>query len=390
MFAGLIAEIYAALAYGAVFAFQTGAFLFVAVVAAVIFFQGRLLYMPTAHCDSSELRGNEHNPPGHRSPQEYALPYDDVRVTTADGVGIHGWLIRHDNGNDDDNGRGVPTVLFFHGNAGNIGFRIDNARALHAVCQCNVLLVDYRAFGDSDAAAVTQEGLEADATAALAYLQAHTSVDNRLIFVFGRSLGGAVAVQLAAQQPMALAAVVIENTFVSTAAMAALIYDRGVGMLYDGAARRVHGIGDDSDDEDADDDDGGGGGDDSDDDESLNDANMATPDLKRRMGGGYVVLSVLLPFVCLICLFFISRTRFFVYLISLSAVHFRRAVPVLRQRELQLLRRGGIARRHARTNAASPPSPSPTPSTTRFRPVCGPSCTSLSRRRGRRCRRWRR
>ncbi len=137
----------------------------------------------------------------------------------------------------------------------------------------------------------SQEGLQADAAAALQYilsLRGDAAVDPRLIFAFGRSLGGAVAVQLANAQPGALAAVILENTFSSTVEMAMVIYGRAVAAVYDGAARRTFCDGD------GDDNGGGGGGggdddddgDDEDDDETQPGGDVATPDLKRRMGGG--------------------------------------------------------------------------------------------------------
>ncbi len=139
----MLSDIYASLAYGAVFALQTTIYLIVALVAALIWFQGKLLYMPTAHTKEAGKRGNAFNPLGYRSPAEYNLPYEEMRCVTADGVPLHGWLIRHvperDGSTKKHSARGIPTILFFHGNAGNIGFRLDNALPLVNICQCNVV-----------------------------------------------------------------------------------------------------------------------------------------------------------------------------------------------------------------------------------------------------------
>jgi pimeloyl-ACP methyl ester carboxylesterase len=86
----------------------------------------------------------------------------------------------------------------------------------------NVLLVEYRGFGDSDDAAVNESGLKLDAEAALKFIRTHPRVDPHQIFLFGRSLGGSVAFHLAAhaeQHNIPLAGVMVENTFLSISAM---------------------------------------------------------------------------------------------------------------------------------------------------------------------------
>jgi len=116
---------------------------------------------------------------------------------------------------------GRVLVLYFHGNAGNIGNRLIMYNQLWEQCQVNVLAVDYRGYGDSEEATPTERGLNADADAALAWLLKRPDVQSGSIFVLGRSLGGAVSIALAARVAKARPAlfrfrgVVVENTFTS-------------------------------------------------------------------------------------------------------------------------------------------------------------------------------
>ena len=86
----------------------------------------------------------------------------------------------------------------------------------------HVLLVEYRGYGDSDDAQVNEAGLKLDAEAALQFIRTHPKVDPNQIFIFGRSLGGSVAFHVAhyaEQKGIPLAGVMVENTFLSIAAM---------------------------------------------------------------------------------------------------------------------------------------------------------------------------
>ena len=84
-------------------------------------------------------------------------------------------------------------MIFFHGNAGNIGMRLPNIELIIKKCNSNVLILAYRGFGDSEGTP-SEEGLKLDAEATLEFAQNHKDIDNDRIFVFGRSLGGAVAI----------------------------------------------------------------------------------------------------------------------------------------------------------------------------------------------------
>ena len=94
--------------------------------------------------------------------------------------------------------RSARALLFLHGNAGNASHRLPNAQLLNAM-ELNVLVLDYRGYGLSDGTA-TPEGVEIDARAGLAHLLDERGFAMERVFVFGRSLGGAVAIDLAQWQ----------------------------------------------------------------------------------------------------------------------------------------------------------------------------------------------
>ena len=117
--------------------------------------------------------------------------YDDITLVCMDGTKISAWFIRQ----PDQERR--PTLIFLHGNAGHMADRLDNARGLFVSLLCNVLMVEYRGYGTSEGEP-SEDGLRLDAQAALDYLHSRRDVDHTNVFVFGRSLGGAVCMPLLA------------------------------------------------------------------------------------------------------------------------------------------------------------------------------------------------
>lgn len=108
------------------------------------------------------------------------------------------------------------TILMFHGNAGNIGHRVPIARALIESIGCNVFMLEYRGYGLSTGSA-DETGLMIDAQTGYDYLRKRAETRDHDIVIFGQSLGGAVAVRLAAknQADNKLIGLVLENTFLS-------------------------------------------------------------------------------------------------------------------------------------------------------------------------------
>lgn len=171
---------------------------YLAVVGLAYAFQDQLLYFP-----SSQLL---------TTPDRYGLAYDTVHVDTEDGERLHGWWVP---AND---ARG--TLLFFHGNAGNISGRLENVQQFHQL-DLNVLIVDYRGYGESTGSP-SEEGLYRDAEAMWQHLVAERGIDPNRIVVFGRSLGGGPATWLATQHDAG--ALIVESAFTSVPDMAAHHY----------------------------------------------------------------------------------------------------------------------------------------------------------------------
>ena len=142
------------------------------------------------------------------TPAMFDLPFDNLfipsrsvsslhRVTLIilifrDGTQLHLFLIKQPG----EKSRKVPTLLYLHGNAGNIGHRLINVQGLYTSIGCNVALLEYRGYGRSEGSP-SEEGLCMDAQAALDFLLSRDDIATDKIIVFGRSLGGAVAIDLA-------------------------------------------------------------------------------------------------------------------------------------------------------------------------------------------------
>jgi fermentation-respiration switch protein FrsA (DUF1100 family) len=141
-------------------------------------------------------------------PADFDLPFDDVSFTAEDGVRLHGWFVPGD---------GDVTWLWFHGNAGNISYRLENLRLLHDELGVNVFLFDYRGYGRSEGTP-SEEGTYRDGEAALAYVLSRPDVDSQRIVYFGRSLGAGVAVELAIRRPPC--ALILESPVPSVADLA--------------------------------------------------------------------------------------------------------------------------------------------------------------------------
>lgn len=149
------------------------------------------------------------------TPAYFKLSYDEVQLKTVDGETVAGWFVPCNT-----NTRAVPTVLFCHGNAGNITHRLD-AMINFRNQGWNVLLFDYRGYGDSSGTP-SEEGTYRDARAAWDYLVNDKGIAPERIVLYGESLGGAVATWLATQvKPGAL---VLDSTFSSAADMGAVMF----------------------------------------------------------------------------------------------------------------------------------------------------------------------
>ncbi|ELT92541.1 hypothetical protein CAPTEDRAFT_92523 [Capitella teleta] len=144
------------------------------------------------------------------SPATYGLLHENIFAQTKDGVSINMILIKQPSPL-----MGLAhTIVIFHGNAGNIGHRLPNCYALQTYLRANVVLVEYRGFGKSGGKP-SEQGLYLDAACAMDYLLKRSDINPKKLVLFGRSLGGAVAIQAASRYAANVHALIVENTFTS-------------------------------------------------------------------------------------------------------------------------------------------------------------------------------
>ena len=149
-----------------------------------------------------------------RTPADLHLVFEDVYILTADGVRLNAWFIKADKDYPT-----ASTVLYLHGNAGNIAGRLEKL-AFFQKMGLNVFIVDYRGYGKS-AGSPTEKGMYLDALAAYDYLTQQRGVPAASIVIYGASLGGAAAIDLAKQR--SAAALILDSTFTSAVDMAKII-----------------------------------------------------------------------------------------------------------------------------------------------------------------------
>jgi fermentation-respiration switch protein FrsA (DUF1100 family) len=163
-------------------------------------FENRLIFYPPRY------------PEGFASPQAYGLQVEEVWLTASDGIRLNAYFLPAAGSS--------KALLWFHGNAENIGMGLDHLKAL-ARLGVNVLSVDYRGYGKSEGSP-DEAGVYRDADAAYLYLLNSRRFSAENIFVYGHSLGGAVAVDLASRHPCG--GLIVESSFTSVPEMARHIY----------------------------------------------------------------------------------------------------------------------------------------------------------------------
>lgn len=143
-------------------------------------------------------------PSGIWNPEPFGIEAEDVQFISGDGTPLHGWWM--------PTKRARGTVLFCHGNAGNLTSQIAAYRYLHRF-RVNVLGFDYRGYGRSEGRP-SEAGVLADARAAHDVLRERFDVDPSRLVIYGHSLGGAVAVDCALHRPAA--GLVVQSSFTDT------------------------------------------------------------------------------------------------------------------------------------------------------------------------------
>ena len=147
-------------------------------------------------------------PEGFPAPQTYQGEVEEVWLLTEDGVKINAFYR--------SNPPSKQVLLWFHGNAENIGYGLEHLRAL-AKIGVNILAVDYRGYGKSEGKP-DEAGVYHDADAAYDYLIKQRHFRPEDIIIYGHSLGGAVAIDLASRRPCG--GLIIQSSFINARAMA--------------------------------------------------------------------------------------------------------------------------------------------------------------------------
>jgi uncharacterized protein len=157
------------------------------VCVALYFQQQRLMFFPSRQLD--------------RTPSLYQLKYQDVWISISNKSeqpeSLHGWWIPATQPN-------APAILYFHHNAINIGANVSQALQFHKLGY-SVFLFDYRGFGQSQGGFPTESQVYEDAQFAWNYLIQERQIPPSQIVIYGHSVGGAIAIDLAARHPEAAA-----------------------------------------------------------------------------------------------------------------------------------------------------------------------------------------
>ncbi len=145
----------------------------------------------------------------NNTPKDIKLNYEEIWITMPKGQ-LYGWWI-------DSNLLKSPTVLYFYGNSSNLGDLLDKVEFFHDL-GVSILLIDYRGYGKSQGAFPNEISLYEDAEASWSYLTIKKQILPQNIFVYGYSLGGAIAINLATRYPT-MGGLIIESSFTSMSAV---------------------------------------------------------------------------------------------------------------------------------------------------------------------------
>jgi fermentation-respiration switch protein FrsA (DUF1100 family) len=185
------------------FAMVTGLGIAAGLVVAVLVIrvlENRFIYLPPRY------------PEGFADPASYGLRLEEVWLTTEDGLRLNAWFLPAPES---------PNVLLvFHGNADNIGFGLERFRVL-ARLGVNVMALDYRGYGRSEGTP-DEAGIYLDAEAAYRYLTEVRGFQPKHVVLYGHSLGGAVAIQLASRHECG--GLIVESSFARGREMARRVF----------------------------------------------------------------------------------------------------------------------------------------------------------------------
>ena len=153
-------------------------------------------------------------------PSLVGLEYEDIYFTTSDGRKLNGWFIPAEGAE--------YTLILCHGNAGNIGHRLEKLRILHDL-DLNVFIFDYRGYGRSEGVP-SESGLYKDAEAAYDHVTQKLNVPKGVIILYGESIGSGVVIDLATKEKVG--AIITEEAFTSVKDMARMAYPFLPSFIY--------------------------------------------------------------------------------------------------------------------------------------------------------------
>ena len=171
---------------------------FIIISAMLYFFQGKFVYHP-----GKKFIG---------TPDAIGIAFEEVLFQSMSGAKLHGWYV--------PGKPGKYTVLFCHGNAGNISNRLKTLKIMHDLGY-NFFIFDYQGYGKSEGSP-SEEGTYQDTRGALNYLKKVKKCSMDQIIFHARSLGGGICSKIAAEEKARI--FILESTFTSIKELAKTIY----------------------------------------------------------------------------------------------------------------------------------------------------------------------
>jgi uncharacterized protein len=172
---------------------------YLAICLLLYFRQSRLIFFPSATIETT--------------PADLGLPYEEVWLPVKQpdksinqNEQIHGWWIPAQ-------GEAAGVLLYLHGNGINIGANINHAKRFHQL-GLSVLIIDYRGYGRSVGRFPNEQRVYQDAEISWLYLTQTRQISPESILIYGHSLGGAIAINLATHHPDA-AGLIVQSSFTS-------------------------------------------------------------------------------------------------------------------------------------------------------------------------------
>ncbi len=173
-----------------------GVIAYLSLCVALIWGQNRLILKPSFSINTT--------------PNELGMSYEDVWLPVKNDQGkigkVHGWWIN-------PNPHPKKVLLYLHGVGGNVSYNLSTVQTYYDQGY-SILIIDYRGYGLSKGQFPREAEIYRDSQIAWDYLTEERQIKPQNIFIYGHSLGGAVAINLAVRQPDA-AGVIVENTFTS-------------------------------------------------------------------------------------------------------------------------------------------------------------------------------